>query len=153
EDALAALLLPPRGRDELRCATLDLASERQRAPAHDRKLPVRLDAAVDVHAAVAARLRPADVADLRQNLAHDRRDLLPVREPRAGLRVDVDAQLVRLLGIAAARRPRAELERREVRGPRDVRDLSHAELVRVPTGWKRHARRLDPLRPLLGHAL
>ena len=37
EDALAALLLPPRRRDELRRAPLDLAREGERAAAHLRK--------------------------------------------------------------------------------------------------------------------
>ena len=111
EHALAALLLPPRGRDELRRAPLDLARERERAAAHDGELPVRLDAAVDVHAAVAARLRPADVADLVEHLVHDRRRPASPRRTRARLRVDVDAQLVGLLGVAraatATRRTRA----------------------------------------------
>ncbi len=153
EHLLAALLLPPRGRNEVRRAPLDLARERERAPAHDAELPVRLDAAVDVHAAVAARLRPADVADLVQHLVHDGSDLLRLGEAGAGLRVDVDAQLVRLLRVEPPRRPRAELERGEVRRPRDVRDLGDAQLVRVPAGRERHARGLDPVRPLLGHAL
>src|SRR5207302_6929668 len=123
------------------------------AAAPDAELPVRLDPAVHVHAAVAARLRPAGVADLVQHLAHDRGHLLRLREPGAGLRVDVDAQLVRLLRIAPPRRPGAELERREVRRPRDVRDLGDAQLVRVPPGREGHARGLDPLRPLLGDPL
>ncbi len=146
EDALAALLLPPRGRDELGRAPLDLARERERAAAHDGELPVRLDPAVDVDAAVAARLRPAGVADLVEHLVHDRRDALRLGEPGSRLRVDVDAQLVRLLGVGAARRPRAELERREVRRPDDVRELGDAELVGVPARRKRDARGLDPVR-------
>src|SRR5581483_3565145 len=153
EDLLAALLLPPRGRDEIGRAPLDLARERERAAAHDAELPVGLDAAVDVDAAVAARLRPAGVADLVEDLAHDHSRPLRLREPSAGLRVDVDAQLVRTLRVAPPRRPRAELERREVRCPGDVRGLGDAQLVGVPAGRERHARRLDPLRPLLGHAL
>ena len=35
----------------------------------------------------------------------------------------------------------------------DLRELGHAELVGVPAGRERDARRLDPLGPLLGHAL
>src|SRR5207247_9082938 len=61
EHALAALLLPPGGRDEPRRAALDLSRKGERASAHDAELPVRLDPAVDVYAAVAARLRPPDV--------------------------------------------------------------------------------------------
>src|SRR5206468_538260 len=76
EDALAPLLLPPGRRDERRVAALDLAGERERGAADDAELPVRLDAAVDVDAAVAARLRPADVADLVEHLVDDRGDAL-----------------------------------------------------------------------------
>ena len=46
-----------------------------------------------------------------------------------------------------------EVDDREVRGPGDLRDLGDAELVGVPAGRERDARRLDPLGPLLGHAL
>src|SRR5581483_11202630 len=98
EDLLAALLLPPRGRHEVGRATLDLACERERSAADDAELPVRLDAAVDVDAAIAARLRPADEADLAEHLMHDGGCALRLVEARAGLRVDVDAQLVGLLG-------------------------------------------------------
>ena len=42
---LPALLLPPRRRHLLRQPPLDLAGERERRPAHDGELPVRLDAA------------------------------------------------------------------------------------------------------------
>ena len=46
-----------------------------------------------------------------------------------------------------------EVDRREVRRPRDLRDLRHAELVGMPPGREGDARRLDPVRPLLRHAL
>src|SRR5439155_17257770 len=61
-------------------------------------------------------------------------------------------KLVGPLGIFAARRPRSELERREIRGPRDVRELGDAQLIRVPAGGERDARSLDPVRALVGHA-
>src|SRR5262249_60236668 len=98
----AALLLPPGGRDLLRWAPLDLARERERGAAHDRELPVGLDAAEDVDPAVSGRLGPAGVADLREQFANDCRDPLPVPERRPRLRVDVDAQLVGMLRVAAA---------------------------------------------------
>src|SRR5438105_3506342 len=117
EHLLAALLLPPRGRHQAGGTPLDLTGEGAGAAADDTELPVRLDAAVHVHAAVAARLRPAHVADLAEHLVDDGGDALRLREAGAGLRVDVDAQLVRLLRIAPPRRPRAELERGEGRRP------------------------------------
>ena len=90
---------------------------------------LRLDPAGDVDAAVARRLRPARVADLGEHLAHDRGDRLRVGEVRARLRVDVDPQLVGMLGVGAPRGPGVEVDHGEVRGPGDLRELGHAELV------------------------
>ena len=132
---------------------LDLARERERAAADDRELPLRLDPAGDVDAAVAGRLRPAGPPHLGERLPHDGRDALAVLERRPRLRVDVDPQLVRLVDVGAPRGPGMEVDDGEVRRPGDLRDLGHAELVGVPPGRERDARRLDPLGPLLGHAL
>jgi hypothetical protein len=46
-----------------------------------------------------------------------------------------------------------EVDHGEVCGPGDLGDLGHAELVRVPPGRERDPGSLDPVRPLLGHAL
>ena len=46
-----------------------------------------------------------------------------------------------------------EVDHGEVRGPGDLRELGHAELVGVTAGRERDARRLDPLGALLGHPL
>ena len=46
-----------------------------------------------------------------------------------------------------------EVDDGEVRGPGDLRQLRHAELVGVPAGGEGDARDLDPVRPLLGHPL
>ena len=54
-----------RLRDCLRQPPLDLARERECAAAHDRKLPLGLDPAGDVNAAVAGGLRPARPPHLR----------------------------------------------------------------------------------------
>ena len=58
-----------------------------------------------------------------------------------------------MLGVAAARGPRVEVDHREVRRPDHLRELGDAELVGVPPGRKRDPRRLDPLRMVLRHAL
>src|SRR5205085_11384491 len=97
EDLLAALLLPPGGRHELRRASLDLAREREGAAADDAELPARLDPAVDVDAAIAGGLRPAHVPDLVEHIVHDGRDTLRLREPGPDPRADVDTPLVGLL--------------------------------------------------------
>src|SRR5206468_1192579 len=59
----------------------------------------------------------------------------------------------RALGVAPPRGPRAELERGEVRSPDDMRELGDAQLVRVASRGEGHAGRLDPVRPLVRHAL
>ena len=46
-----------------------------------------------------------------------------------------------------------EVDHGEVRRPDDLRELGHAELVGMPAGRERDARRLDPLGALLGNAL
>ena len=139
--------------DELGQPPLDLARERERAAAHDGELPARLDPAGDVDAAIAGGLRPADPAHLGEHLAHERRDDLRIGELGAGLRVDVDPQLVGTVDVGSARRPRMEVDDGEVRGPGDLGQLGHAELVGMPAGREGDARDLDPVRPLLGHAL
>jgi hypothetical protein len=106
-----------------------------------------------VDAAVARGLRPAGEVELVQDFVHDARDGLGVGERRAGLRVDIDAELVRVIHVRAPRRPGMEVDRAETRGPGHVRDLGHAELVRVPAGRKSDPRDLDPVGPLLGHPL
>ena len=99
------------------------------------------------------RLRPAREPDLRERLAHERGHRLRIAEVRARLRVDVDAQLVGMLGVRPPGRPGVEVDHGQVRRPRNLGELGHAELVGMPSGRERDARRLDPLGPLLGHAL
>src|SRR5262249_39487691 len=55
--------------------------------------------------------------------------------------------------VSAARGPGVEVDGAEIRRPRDLGDLGDAELVRVAARRERDARRLDPVRTLLGHAL
>ena len=68
EDAVA-LFLPPLARRQRRRAPLDLARERQRGAAHLGERPAPLDAHVDVHAARARRLRPADETEVVERRA------------------------------------------------------------------------------------
>jgi hypothetical protein len=102
---------------------------------------------------VARRLRPALEADLLQHLTHDGGDPLPVREGRARLRVDVDPELVGMLDVGPPRGPGVEVDRAEIRRPGDLRHLGDAELVGMPSRREGDARRLDPFRSLLRHAL
>jgi hypothetical protein len=58
-------------------------------------------------------------------------DPLRVFEGRPGLWIDVDSELVGVIDVGAARRPRMEVERGEVGRPGHLRHLGHAECVRV----------------------
>ena len=149
-----ALLLPPLARRERRRAPLDLARERQRGAAHLVERPAPLDAHVDVHAARARRLRPADEAEVVERRAHD------AARPR---------------GSAATRRPAPDRDRRAARrDDRDRRRAPDAGAARGRRGWpsttsaaasrgttssavrpdgKLQRDDLDPRRPRLGRAL
>ena len=125
-------------RREARHPTLDLAAQRERGPAHLGEVPARLDAHVHVDAPGARGLRVADELVLVEHL---------VDRPRAtactsaydtpGLGVEVHPQLVGVVDVGPAHRPRVEVEAAEVRGPDDVGDVDRAQLVGVATARER----------------
>ena len=131
EDALAALLLPPRGGDEVGPAALELARHgdgRGRAP---RRSP---------SAARGARRRGGRgcrwssgsrrCRARRGAPSSSRGRLADVREVGARLRVEVDAQLVGVLGVGGEVRPHVEAEAAEVDRPHDVREVGGHERPR-----------------------
>ena len=124
----AALLLPPRRGDAV-VALLELAAERDRRVAYVRELPARLDPHVDVDAAVAGRLGEAGHPQVAQQLTSDAGHAYDVGEGRAGLRVEVDAQLVGVVDVVAPDRPGVEGQRPHVRAPHRHRDLGRADLL------------------------
>ena len=69
------------------------------------------------------------------------------------LRIDIDAELVRVLDVSPPRRPGVKVDGCEIRGPRDLCELGDAELVGSATGRERHGRGLDPLGSVFRHAL
>ena len=58
-----------------------------------------------------------------------------------------------MLDVAPPRRPGMEVDRREIGGPRDLRELGDAELVGGAARREGDGRGLDPVGPLLRHAL
>ena len=130
------LFLPPLARRQAGRAPLDLARERERRPAHLVERPAPLDAHVDVHAARARGLRPADEAEVVQRRVHDARDLAHLRPRDAGHRIEIDAQLVGMIEIVGAHRVRMQLEAREVRHPRERRRVARHDLLRGAAGRK-----------------
>ena len=155
EDGLGvAVLAPPRRRHVLGRATLDLAGEGQGGAAHLLEAVVGPDADVDVEAVAAARLGEAGGAELVEDLVGDVRDPADPVERRVRHRVEVDAPLVRLLGVGAAAVPRVELDGAHLHGPDDVREVGGAELVGVqPVAGEVQPHRLEPRRRAAGDAL
>ena len=84
---------------------------------------------------------------------YEPRDPLGVAERSSLLWIDVDPELVGVIEIGTPRRPGMEVQGRQVRCPRDLRYLGHAELVGMPARGERDARGPHPLRPLLRHPL
>ena len=139
EDALAALLLPPLRRHLARQPPLELAPEGDRGVADVRERPARLDPDVDVDASASRGLREAGVAELVQEHARLGGDAHGVGEVGARLRVEVEAQLVGMVDVVAANRPRMKRDRAHLGRPADDGHLRGADLVRVAT-----RRELDP---------
>ena len=132
---------------------LELAPERDRRVAHVGEAPARLDPHVDVHAAPARRLREARVAELAQQRPRLGGDAHGVGEVGARLRVEVDAQLVGMVDVGVAHRPRVERDRPHLRRPADDRHLGRADLVGVAAGGELDPRGLDVVGRALRHAL
>ena len=94
-----------------------------------------------------------DDAELVEQRVHLVRDRTRVVEVGAGLRVEVDAQLVGVLGIVGARRPHVEAEAAEVHRPRDVREVGdHQRVDVVPFGVLTIVV-VEPVGRVVGHAL
>ena len=152
EDALAPLLLPPRGGDPV-VALLQLAAEADRGVPDVAELPVGPDPHVDVHAAVARRLRVADQPELLQQLARHPGHAHRVGEGGARLRVEVDAQLVGSVDVVATDGPGVEGQRAHVRAPHRHRDLGRADLLGGAPGREGDLHRLQVVGSPLGHPL
>ena len=147
EDALAALLLPPRVGDACRGGG---------ARARARPRPRRRAPGTDPSGAAAARRRgcrgcrwssgaPAMPSSSNSALHVGGRGARLV-EAGAGLRIEVDAQLVGVLGVVGERRPDVEAETAEVHGPGDVREIGGDERPRRRAVRRADDRRLEPRR-------
>ncbi len=153
DEHAVALLLPPLGGGQVGGAALHLARHRQRRPAHLEEVPLRLDPHVDVDPLRARGLGVAAQPVLGQHVAHHHRRP-PHRvpgDPRR--RIEVDAQLVGMVEVAAARRPRVEVDDAEVDGPDEVGLVVGHELLGGAPGREVDGRGLEPVRHLLRHAL
>ena len=109
---------------------------------------------VDVHAAAAGGLREAAPAQLVEHLAQPAGDPRPRREVGAGLRVEVDAQLVGVVDVGAAYRPGVEGQRARGCAAHTTAASSVGQISSAvrPLG-KVIVRGLDPVGSALGHPL
>ena len=129
------------------------ARARARRGARSSEVPLGLDPDVDVDALRARRLRVAAQPVLGEHVAHDQRGAAHRVPADARRRVEVHAQLVGMVEVAAARRPRVEVDHAEVDRPHEVRRVVGDELLGGAAGRERDRRRLQPLRHVLRHAL
>ena len=147
------LLLPPLGGGEGGGAALHVAGEGQGRAADLREAPATLDAHVDVDPARAGRLRPANEAHVRKGLLDHQRHLADLRPGHARHRVQVHAQLVRVVQVIGAHRVRVQVQAAQVRDPGETRGLVHHQLVRGAPGREGQRGRPHPLGRVLGSAL
>src|SRR4029079_17171929 len=96
--ATAALLFPPRRRDQLGAPALELARDGDRGRPHLVRVPPRLQPDVDMEAPVPSGLRMADDPELVEQTGKLGRRGPNAVEVDAGLRVEVEPQLVRDVG-------------------------------------------------------
>ena len=152
EDAVA-LLLPPLRRRDRRGPPLDVAGDGQGGAAHLGVGPAPLDPDVDVDAARAGGLRPADEPDAGERLAGDERDLADLRPGDARHRIEVDPQLVGMVEVVGPDRVRIEVDAAEVGDPGQPGRLVEDDLVGGPAGRERQRRDPKEVGPVLGGPL
>ena len=93
--------------------------------------------------------QPADAELVEQRPCSSVRGVAHVVEAEAGLRIEVDAQLVGVLVVAGDVGPHVEAEAPEVDRPRDVREVGGDQRLRRRAVRRADDRRLEPVGPFL----
>ncbi len=153
EDPGAALLLPPARRHLVGQAPFQRAGEGDGGVADVDEGPARLEAGCRCGSRGRPRSWESRCSRARTAACVLRRPPRGVGEVGPGLGVEVKAQLVGVIGIGAAHRPRVKGDRAHLARPGDDGQLGGADLVGVAARRELDARRLDVLRRPLGHAL
>ncbi len=148
-----ALLLPPLAGRQLRDPALDLAGQGQGRPPHLGEVLLGLHPHVDVDAARAGGLGEALQIVLGQDLANDHRHPADVVPRGLRRRIEVDAQLVRVVEVGAAHRPGVEVDHPEVHRPDQMGGVVGAKLAGAAAAWEVDGGGLKPLRRPLRHPL
>jgi hypothetical protein len=121
--------------------------------AHADEVVGRLDRRVDVQATVARCLHEGGEARLLEHQAQLEGGGDRIREVLAGLRVEVEPQLIRMIDVAGARRPRVEHDRVHLRHPDRCRGLVDDEHRMLAAAREGDLGVTHPLRHALGRVL
>ena len=106
-----------------------------------------------MHAARAARLRPAAQPELLQQRLHLQRDAADIGPRDAGAGIEIDAQLVGMIEIGGAHRMRMQLDAAEIDDPGEAGGVVDDDLFRGSAGGKRERDGSQPGGRLSGRAL
>src|SRR4029453_11074458 len=102
---------------------------------HLQEVPPGLDAHVDVDAARAGGLGPANQPETLEHRLHLGGDATHRRELDPRLRIEVHAELVRVVHVAPSYSPRVQVEAAQIHRPDEVRHVHRAQLASAaPTG-------------------
>ena len=152
EDAVPFLFPPLRG-GQVRCPALDLAGQGHGGLPDLGELPAPLDPGVDVEAARAGRLGPAGQPEVGQYFPGDQRDLEDLGPFHPRHRVQIDAELVRVLEVVGPDRVRVEVDAAQVDGPDQGGSVPGHDLHGAAPGREAQLHRVDPGRPGLRRPL
>ena len=147
-----ALLLPPFARRESG-TRLHVPGQGERRPTHLRIPPAPLDPDVDVDAARAGRLRPADEAHGLKRLLGCERDVADLGPPDARHRVEVDPQLVGVVEVLGPDRVGVEVDAAEIGDPGEPGRIVDDDLVRGSPGRECQRRGPEPVGQVLRRTL
>jgi hypothetical protein len=147
------LFFPPLAGRNARSPPLDFARQRKRRSPHFIKGPASFDAHIDMDAALAGGLRPADEPVVFQGRVHHAGDLAYLRPRDPWHRIQIHAQFVRMFQIIGAHRMRMQLEAREIRHPGERCGIARHHLFRTAAGGKTQGYHFDPRWPRLRRTL
>ena len=153
EHLLAAQLLPPLRRHQIGQPTLQLARNADDTVTHVEELPRRRDACIHMDATVAGRLDERCEPQRLHELLERERRLDGISEIAPRLRVEVDAQLVRIVVVLGAHGPRMKRHRVHLHAPGEHRGLVEDELLVRPGARVRAHHTARVTRRTLGRVL
>jgi len=153
EHALAPLLLPPGGGGQVGPAALQLTGQGNRRLAHNERVLLGPQPHVDVDAVAAGGLGVALDAELVEQRPRLGGRLLDHGQIDAGRGVEIDPQLIGVVGVGRQVGPHVQADAAEVHGPHDVGDVGRNQRLRGRAVGRLHGGGLQPVGRVLGHAL